>query len=199
LAEEEIKEATLVEPAAPEADAKDLRIAELEGQFKRLAADFENYRRRQTQEREELVKFAASRVFENLLPVVDNLERAIASSKKATEVQQVLTGVELIQRQMMDFLAKSGVAPMEAQGAPFDPNLHEAIAQLATTEAPDQTVLAEVQKGYYLNGKVLRHAMVQVASNPSSALNTEAKTEVAPAAKTAGSSAAESHKEDNHG
>ncbi|HEY9900631.1 MAG TPA: nucleotide exchange factor GrpE [Pantanalinema sp.] len=191
MAEEELKEATLVEPG-PDADARDQRIAELEGQFKRLAADFENYRRRQTQEREELVKFAASRVFENLLPVVDNLERAIASSKKATDVQQVITGVELIQRQMMDFFAKSGVVPMEAQGAAFDPNLHEAIAQFATTEAPDQTVLAEVQKGYYLNGKVLRHAMVQVASNPSAALNTEPKTEVA-------ANAAESHKEDNHG
>lgn len=195
MAEEELKEATASEPgtAGPDAvDAKDQRIAELEGQFKRLAADFENYRRRQAQEREELVKFASSRVFENLLPVVDNLERALASSKKATEVQQVLTGVELIQRQMMDFLAKSGVVPMEAQGTSFDPNLHEAIAQLETSEAPDQTVLAEIQKGYYLNGKVLRHAMVQVASNPSAALNTEPKTEVA-------ANAADSHKEDNHG
>lgn len=197
MAEEELKEATLAE-AGSEADAKDQRIAELEGQFKRLAADFENFRRRQTQEREELVKFAASRVFENLLPVVDNLERAIMSSRKATDVQQVLTGVELIQRQMMDFLAKSGVVPMDAQGTPFDPNLHEAIAQLSTTEAPDQTVLAEIQKGYYLNGKVLRHAMVQVASNPNAALDTEAKTEAAPVAQTSGN-AAETNKEDNHG
>ncbi|MBO9542414.1 nucleotide exchange factor GrpE [bacterium] len=189
MAEEELKEATVPESAA---DEKDQRLAELEGQYKRLAADFENYRRRQTQEREELVKFAASRVFENLLPVVDNLERAIASSRKATDVQQVLTGVELIQRQMMDFLTKSGVVPMEAQGTPFDPNLHEAIAQIETSEAPDQSVLAEVLRGYYLNGKVLRHAMVQVANNPNATLNTEPKTEMA-------ANAADSHKEDNHG
>lgn len=202
MAEEELKEATVSEPGVPgpdAVDAKDQRISDLEGQLKRLAADFENYRRRQAQEREELVKFAASRVFENLLPVVDNLERALASSKKATDVQQVLTGVELIQRQMVDFLSKSGIVPMEAQGSPFDPNLHEAIAQLETTDAPDQTVLAEIQKGYYLNGKVLRHAMVQVASNPNATLNTEPKTEVAPAAQTASGNAADSHKEDNHG
>lgn len=208
LAEEELKEATppVEPPAAPHEAAsgvgqldlkdelarKEKQLFDLEGQLKRLAADFENYRRRQAQEREELIKFAASRVFENLLPVVDNFERALVSSRSATEAQQVLAGVELIYRQMQDFLQKSGVAPMEAVGKPFDPNLHEAIAQLETTEHPDQTILAEIQKGYYLSGKVLRYAMVQVASNPhdpASHHSTESTT-AAPA---------DSDKEDNHG
>ncbi|HEY9856310.1 MAG TPA: nucleotide exchange factor GrpE [Stenomitos sp.] len=207
MAEEELKEANLsAESEAPseatssvgqldtkdELARKEKQIFDLEGQLKRLAADFENFRRRQAQEREELIKFAASRVFEHLLPVVDNFERALAGSKQATDVQQVLTGVELIYRQMQDFLQKSGVAPMEAVGKPFDPNLHEAIAQFETTEAPDQTVLAEIQKGYYLNGKVVRHAMVQVASNPHGAAPTQT-TESTTAAP------ADSDKEDNHG
>lgn len=207
MAEEELKEASPPSEPQPEAPSeasssvgqldhkdelarKEKQIFDLEGQLKRLAADFENYRRRQAQEREELIKFAASRVFENLLPVVDNFERALVSSKSATDPQQVLTGVELIYRQMQDFLNRSGVAPMEAVGQPFDPNLHEAIAQFETTEAPDQTVLAEIQKGYYLSGKVLRHAMVQVASNPHGSTHTTESTTAAPA---------DSDKEDNHG
>lgn len=207
LAEEELKEANPpAEPQAPleaasgvgqldlkdELARKEKQLFDLEGQLKRLAADFENFRRRQAQERDELVKFAASRVFENLLPVVDNFERALVSSRSATDAQQVLAGVELIYRQMQDFLQKSGVAPMEAVGQPFDPNLHEAIAQLETSEHPDQTILAEIQKGYNFNGKVLRYAMVQVASNPhgQAPFHSIESTTAAPA---------DSDKEDNHG
>ena len=199
MSEEDVKEAfASAEPSGEETtlQAPDLREelerkerqrADLEGQFRRLAADFDNFRRRQAQEREELIKFAASRVCENLLPVVDNLERAIATSQKATDVAQVLTGVEMIFRQMLDALTKAGVAPMETKGKPFDPNLHEAIAQLETSEYPDQTVIEEFQKGYYLNGKVLRHARVQIASNPNApATKIEAET-------------AQTDKEENHG
>lgn len=214
MAEEELKEASAPQdaavpemPANPEAGVsapdikeelarKDKQLQEIEGQLKRLAADFDNYRRRQSAEREELIKFAASRVLENLLPVVDNLERALASSKKATDVGQVLTGVELIVRQMQDFMNKSGVAPMEVVGKPFDPNLHEAIAQLETTEAPDQTVCAEIQRGYYLNGKVLRHAMVQVANNPNGQVTTNGQSSSEPTNEAV---PADSNKEDNHG
>lgn len=182
------EETTLQAPdLSEELERKEKQYAELEGQFKRLAADFENFRRRQAVEREELIKFAASRVCENLLPVVDNLERAILTSQKATEVSQVLTGVEMIFRQMLDALNRAGVAPMEAKGQPFDPNLHEAIASLETAEVPDQTVIEEFQKGYYLNGKVLRHARVQISSNPN-----------APVTKIE-ADAASDNKEENHG
>jgi molecular chaperone GrpE (heat shock protein) len=211
LDEDTIQETT-VEPTAEPATAtatppdgrselaeKDKRIADIEGQLKRLAADFENFRRRQATEREELVKFAASRVFENLMPVVDNFERALTSSKTATEVSGVLSGVEMIYRQLQDFLNKSGVAAMEPVGKPFDPNLHEAIAQLETDQAPDQTVLAEIQKGYFLNGKVLRHAMVQVANNPhGSEVASDSTPEDTPAEAATAPSAADSDKEDTH-
>lgn len=151
---------------AQELARREQAYSELESQFKRLAADFENFRRRVAGEREELIKFAGSRLLENLLPVVDNFERALGAMDKATEVSQVHAGVEMIYRQMQDYLSKSGVAPMEAQGKPFDPNLHEAIAQVEALDVPDETVMAEVQKGYLYNGKVLRHAMVQVSRNP---------------------------------
>lgn len=171
-----------------ELERKEKQYAELEGQFRRLAADFENTRRRHAQEREELIRFAASRVCENLLPVVDNLERAIQTSQKAVDVSQILTGVEMIFRQMLDALTKAGVTPMEAKGKLFDPNLHEAIASLETAEYPDQTVLEEFQKGYYLNGKVLRYARVQISSNPN-----------APVTKIEADAAQSVNKEENHG
>lgn len=174
LAEQPIPSMPATEPAAGEEftrlkqshAALEQAKADLEAQHKRLAADFENFRRRAAAEREELVKFASFRVLENLLPVVDNFERALEHMGKATEVAQVRSGVEMIYRQLQDYLTKSGVSPMEAKGKPFDPNLHEAIHQQETTEVPDETVLAEVQKGYIFNGKVLRHAIVQVSRNP---------------------------------
>lgn len=159
-------------PTATAAPTADARIVELEAQlsestrqFQRLAADFENFRRRAAAEKEELVRFAASRVLENFLPIVDNFERAMSHSASA-DPAAFKQGVELIYRQVADFMTRQGVAPMEAVGKVFDPNLHEAIGQVETTDQPDNTVLCEVQKGYFLNGRVLRHAMVQVASNP---------------------------------
>lgn len=200
---------TTVTEGQGEADAFQQELAlreqaygELEGQFKRLAADFENFRRRANAEREDLIKFAGSRVLENVLPVVDNFERALAAMGKATDIEQVRSGIEMIYRQMQDFLTKSGVAPMEAQGQPFDPNLHEAIAQAENLDLPDETVMAEVQKGYLYNGKVLRHAMVQVSRNPHGAPAATAQPENAAANSTssqnpAGESAA--NKEEHNG
>lgn len=171
--------------------------SELEGQFKRLAADFENFRRRAAGEREELIKFAGSRVLENLLPVVDNFERALGAMEKASEVGQVVTGVELIYRQLQDFLTKTGVAPMNAAGQPFDPNLHEAIAQVENLDLPDETVVAEAQKGYLYNGKVLRHAMVQVNRNPLAQQVNQASTPSTNSQNPAADAAA--IKEEHHG
>ncbi|MDB5101833.1 MAG: hypothetical protein JWM80_6254 [Cyanobacteria bacterium RYN_339] len=146
---------------------RDQAYLDLEGQLKRMAADFENFRRRQAVERENLIKFAGERILERFLDVLDNFERALTAGEKATEPQQVLTGVSLIYRQLGDFLTKEGVEPMDAKGSPFDPNQHEAVVQLDVDDVPDQTVLEEFRKGYLLNGRVIRHAMVKVANNPS--------------------------------
>lgn len=146
---------------------RDQAYTDLEGQLKRMAADFDNFRRRQAVERENLIKFAGERILERFLEVLDNFERALAAGEKATDPQQVLTGVSLIYRQLQDFLTKEGVAAMDSKGSPFDPNQHEAVVQMDVEDVPDQTVLEEFRKGYMLNGRVLRHAMVKVANNPS--------------------------------
>lgn len=160
-------------PADPLRQAKDrvfeleTQLSERERQVQRLAADFENFRRRAAAEKEELIGFAASRVLENFLPILDNFERALQHAQGA-DPASILQGVELIYKQVQEFLTRHGVAAMEPVGQPFDPNLHEAIASTPTAEHPDHTVLAIAQKGYFLNGRVLRHAMVQVADNPNS-------------------------------
>lgn len=165
---------------------KERRIVELEGQMKRLAADMENLRRRTREEQDERSKLAAKAMLEEFLPILDNFERALEGGRKATDGAQVLAGVELIYRQLQDFLTRAGVAAMEAKGKLFDPNYYEAIAQAENLLVPDQTVLEEIQKGYFLHGKVLRHARVQVASNPQDIVTIEAQP-------------ANPDKEDNHG
>lgn len=166
---------------------RDKRIFDLEGQLKRLAADMENLRRRTREEQEERAKFAARGLLEGLLPILDNFERALDSGRKATDPVQVLSGIELIYRQLTDILGRAGVSAMEAKGKPFDPNIYEAIAQIENLTVPDDTVTEEIQKGYFLHHKVLRHARVQVARNPQ---DIAAPSEAAPATP---------EKEENHG
>ncbi len=146
--------------------AKDEAFQDMENQYRRLAADFDNFRRRQQQEREALIKTAGERILERFLEILDNFERALQAGEKATDPQTVVTGVSLIYRQLSDFLGKEGVTPMDAKGQPFDPNMHEAVIQEQADDVPDQTVLEEFRKGYLLNGRVLRHAMVKIADNP---------------------------------
>jgi molecular chaperone GrpE len=158
-------------PTAPEAAEATDRVAQLEqeladkdAQLKRMAADFENARKRQATERDELTKFAAERVMLNLLPVIDNFDRALQAARAATDVATVTQGVDMIYRQLQDLLTKTGVAPIEATGQTFDPNLHEAVQRVPADESqPDNTVVEEFQRGYLLNGKVIRHALVKVA------------------------------------
>lgn len=148
-------------------EEKDAAYAELEGQMRRMAADFDNFRRRQSQERDNLVKFAGERILERFLDVMDNFDRALQAGQKATNAEDVVKGVDMIHRQLKDFLEKEGVVPMDAQGQTFDPNQHEAVVQTDVEDQPDQTVLEEFRKGYFLNGRVLRHSMVRIANNPS--------------------------------
>jgi molecular chaperone GrpE len=139
-------------------------LATRDGQLKRMAADFENARKRQATEREELTKFAAERVMLNLLPVIDNFDRALQAARSATDVATVTQGVDMIYRQLQDLLTKTGVAAIEAAGQTFDPTLHEAVLRVpADADQADNTVVEELQRGYLLNGKVIRHALVKVA------------------------------------
>ena len=164
-----------VAPAGPESDVPDLNeqfeakqqeLEEALQRYLRLAADFDNFRRRTRQEMEDVRKTAAAGLIGELLPVLDNFERALATARSLFP-ENVATGIEMIYRQLWHVLAQSGAQPLEAVGKPFDPAFHEAFEQVETDDAPEGTVIEEVQKGYLLHGKVLRPALVKVARRPS--------------------------------
>lgn len=129
----------------------------------RLQAEFENARKRGVREQQEYREFALQEAVRNLLPILDSFERALGH--RETELEEYRAGIELIYKQMQDTLAKLGLRPIPAQGEPFDPHLHQAIEMVETTEAPDQQVLEELQRGYKLKDRLLRPAMVRVARN----------------------------------
>ena len=130
-----------------------------EAQLIRLQADFDNYRRRKTREDEELIKNANAFLMTGLLPVLDNFERAI---KAITDGSPEKEGVVMIQKQLLEVLAKSGLAAIEAMDADFDPKVHEAVMQTEAGADKKGKVTMEIQKGYMLNEKLLRPTMVQV-------------------------------------
>jgi molecular chaperone GrpE len=146
-------------------------IAELKDRHLRLAADFENSRRRGIKDREETSLFGHQNVVKDLLPSVDNLERAIEHARQGGEGSQegLLEGVELVLREIQSVLARHGVVPIEAQGQPFDPALHEAMAQLPDGSVPANTVVQVFQPGYQLRGRLLRPARVVVSKAPADA------------------------------
>lgn len=136
--------------------------AELTSRLARAAADYENYRRRMAREKEELAVYANQRLLLQLLPVLDNLDRALAAPQAEGD-EKLRQGVELTARSFRDILAKEGVTPIEATGQPFDPNLHEAVMTVESDEHEDGTVVAEFQRGYRLGDRVIRPSMVQVS------------------------------------
>lgn len=137
--------------------------AELHQRLLRRQADFENLKRRIERERSDFLQFAAMELVADLLPVLDDFERALQAPSTDKEY---VRGIELIYQRFYDTLKKMGLEPVEARGRPFDPNLHQAIDKVATEEAEDQTVLAEYQRGYNFKGKLLRPSMVRVAVRP---------------------------------
>lgn len=132
-------------------------------QLIRIAADFENYKRRHVREKEDWAKYAGQQVITTLLPVIDNFERALQTEPKAEEFENFVEGVRMIHRQLVEVLGKAGVEVIQAVGEPFNPEFHEAIMSEASDEVPDETVLAEFQKGYVMNGRLLRPSIVKVS------------------------------------
>lgn len=130
--------------------------------LQRTRADFENYRRRTQRERLDLINRANERLFLELLPVLDNLERALQVDGEPTAAA-IIEGVELIHRQFLEILRREGVTPIEAQGEPFNPKIHEAVLQVEDCAAEAGTVVEEVQRGYMLHDRVLRPSLVKVA------------------------------------
>ena len=130
----------------------------------RLQAEFDNFRKRAAREQQDYREYALADSLKLLLPILDSLDRALKTAKGAPD--DVRSGIELIDRQFHDVLSKLGVEPIPAKGAAFDPNVHQAVQMMPTTEVPDNHVVEELQRGYKLRDRLLRPAMVLVAQNP---------------------------------
>ena len=161
-AETATKAATTETAATPPAETAESVRAELMDRILRLQADFDNYRRRTRQEQSELSAFVTQNLIKELLPIIDNFERAL-SSRPTDDPSGFGAGVEMIFRQLYGVLEKQGITTVDAVGSLFDPNRHEAILKDAESDQPEGTVVAELQKGYAVGGKVIRPALVKVA------------------------------------
>jgi molecular chaperone GrpE len=160
------------EAAAPAESQEDLalELKQTQDRLLRLHADFENFRRRALKERTEAAQYSHQNLVKDLLSAVDNLERAIEhAGKGGGDLQSLLQGVELVRRQVLAALAKNGVTQVEARGKPFDPSLHEAMAQVADTSLAPNTVVEELEKGYKLRDRLVRPARVVVSKLPQEA------------------------------
>ncbi|MBR1460206.1 nucleotide exchange factor GrpE [bacterium] len=136
----------------------------LSQQYVRLAADFDNFRKRQEQERENLLKFGTENALTKLIEVLDNFERANKALENVDDCAKVKESFDLIQKQVFETLSSLGLEEIKAIGEEFDPNFHEAVMQTPTSEHPEHTVIAELRKGYKMGDKVLRPTMVNVAA-----------------------------------
>ena len=138
---------------------------ELNNHYLRLAADFDNYRKRQAQERENLLKYGAENTVKKLIEVLDNFDRGAKAIEKIEDCEKVKECYQLAFKNFVDVLNKIGLEEIKAEGEQFDPNLHEAVMQTPTSDKPEHTIIAELQKGYKLGEKVLRPTLVNVATS----------------------------------
>ncbi|MBS4760681.1 MAG: nucleotide exchange factor GrpE [Clostridium sp.] len=138
-------------------------IDKINNQYIRLAADFDNYRKRQMQEREALLKYGAEETLKKMIEALDNIDRAKASVENVEDVNTVKESYDMVFKQIYDVLAKMGMEIIDTKDKEFDPNLHEAVMQTPTNEYPENTIINELQKGYKLGDKVLRPSLVNVA------------------------------------
>ncbi|MCA0754612.1 nucleotide exchange factor GrpE [Paenibacillus sp. N4] len=157
------------EPAVEET-GRDARYVELEKlaeenqqRYLRAQADFDNFRRRTQKEKEELAQYASMKLIGQLLPVVDNFERAVSAASAGGDFESLAKGVDMIFRQLTQTLEQEGLKAMEVVGEPFNPDFHQAIMQVESDEHEEGIIVEEVQKGYILKEKVLRPAMVKVS------------------------------------
>ena len=164
---QEVSEVEQQEEETPAADAELEKIKadyeQLNNQYIRLAADFENYRKRQENERENLIKYGTIDALKKLLEVLDNFDRGEKALANVEDCQIVKDSFNMVHKQTMDVLTKLGLEVIETEGKEFDPNFHEAVMQTPTSEQPDNTIVNELQKGYKLGDKVLRPSLVNVA------------------------------------
>src|SRR4029077_7178510 len=132
----------------------------------RSQADFENYKKGSAREKEEAIKYANSSLLQRLVAIIDNFELGLAAAKEQSEESPIYSGMVLVQKQLSDLLAENGLQPIEAEGQPFDPNLHEAIAHEPSDQVPEGIVLRQTRRGYRYKDRLLRPTKVIVSSGP---------------------------------
>ena len=163
--EEKLENSESVEEAKKEeVDPLQEKYDTLNNQYIRLAADFDNYRKRQEQEKEALLKYGAESTLKKMIEVLDNFERGLKAIETVEDCEKVKECYNLAYKNFMDVLTKAGLEAIKAEGETFDPNFHEAVMQTPSTEHPEHTIIAELQKGYKLGDKVLRPTLVNVAT-----------------------------------
>jgi molecular chaperone GrpE len=134
--------------------------------LKRTQADFENYQKRNQREREQERRYWHGTLAQDLLPVLDNLERATVAAEQAGEKGPLVQGVGMVHSQLLDLLKRHGISPIEAVGKPFDPNVHQAVMQQPSADQPPHTVLQVLEQGFKIHDRVLRPAKVVVSTAP---------------------------------
>ncbi len=152
--------------AAPVADPlaeAERKLAALKDQLLRMAADFDNFRKRSRREAEDALASGKESILKDLLPVFDNLERAVTHSDSATDLASFVSGIDMVLKQFVDTLKRTGIERVPTKGCAFDPTVHEAIQQMETNDVPAGAVAAEIQAGYRFASKLIRPALVVVA------------------------------------
>ena len=129
----------------------------------RTQADFENFRKRAAREKEDASKYANAGFLEKLLPILDNFELGLNAARTDANASPIIAGMDMVAKQLQDFLTGAGVEVVKAEGEKFDPNLHEAVAQEANAEVPEGVIVRQLRKGYKLRDRLLRPAMVMVS------------------------------------
>ena len=148
---------------AKRAEKLEADLAEKDAQMLRLRADFDNFRRRSAKEREELAAVVTQGILTDMLPLLDNFERALLA--EGSDLDSFRAGVSMIYKQMQEALAKNGLEVIDTKDKKFDPNFHQAVMRVQDPEKEDDTIEQELQKGYMVKGRVIRPSMVQVVSN----------------------------------
>ncbi len=153
------------EETSEEKNPLEEKYNQLNNQYLRLAADFDNFRKRTEQEREALLKYGAENTLKKMLEVLDNFERGLKAIESVDDCEKVKECYNLAYKNFSEVLTKAGLETIKAEGEMFDPNFHEAVMQTPTGEKEENTIIAELQKGYKLGDKVLRPALVNVATS----------------------------------
>ncbi|MCX5809041.1 MAG: nucleotide exchange factor GrpE [Proteobacteria bacterium] len=162
---DEVKKDGVIEELSKSLQEKEETIKTLQEKLLYFQAEFENFKKLKNKEKLDTLKFGNEVLIKDLLPVIDNLERALEHASKTEDFKSIHEGIEIVLNEFLKVLERAGVEPVEALGKKFDPNFHEAFLQEERDDMKPETVISEHQKGYVLNGRLIRPSMVSISTN----------------------------------